>query len=435
MTVTLLSVQALLCIILLYNELLVKKASNFATSVFYLIYAVVYVTVPLILHIFFGGARSIVAGVTETFIGDEIASMFNVYGILFLAVALAISVSGRPTRPHGFEPRRSWLYDTYVAGFIVLGLLLFLYSAQMSIAELLITTRFSWTTSDPLRIVLGAASVYLIAFTPFYFYRFNTSARGGWITLAICLGAVLLYGAVTRDRKWIFYLVSGWLAALYDKSGRRLDLGPQHAVFAGILLFVLFATNYARDIVPRYLGGEDVDLLPYFKTWFSDTLQFGDLSYFYRASLEALHQNVDEGFLIPLALLRRIAFFFLPTSYSGGLKVEDIAATFSDVVGGEDALRRGNMPPGLFGLSFISFGATASLFIIPAFALLIAWLDRFLRTQDGLFRDVLLSLYLTCVVFAFRGDESSAFYLPVVNYFMLLLILQAARIRLRPRLI
>lgn len=429
MIVALLLVQAFLCLSLLYNEFVLKKVGNFATSFFYLTYFVVYIVVPIVLHVFFGGARSIVGGATDYLPGKAPYILFNVCGITLLVSSLAISVLRRRAPFHEFVKQPATNSDKYVALLIIAGFFVFVYSTQMSFGELLAASRFAWTTTTdtPFLIFLNALSVYLIALSPFYIYKFNTSSNGSRLLLFICIAAIVMYAVVTKDRKFLFYLVSGWVAARYVLDGCRLRIKVRHVAIGTAMFAVMFVTNFARDMLPRYFLGEDVDLIPDIGEWLGDYFQFGDLSYFYRATIEAIHQNTDNGFLVPLALLRRIVFFFLPTQYSAGLKVEDISAIFSDVVGGEDALRRGSQPPGLFGLFVISFGVVATVGLMPLFAFFISWLDWVFRERRSLFRDVLLSFYLACLAYAFRGDESTSFYLPVVNFFVLLFVRHAAK--------
>src|ERR1051325_4114041 len=169
-------------------------------------------------------------------------------------------------------------------------------------------------------------------------------------------------------------------------------------------------SQFIRDVGFRYYMAEDVDFTNEVEKWQSFLIESGDLSYFYRATLEAINQNLNQDVLIPFALARRVVFFFIPAPYSNGLKVEDISAIFSDVVGGEDLLRRGNMPPGLYGLFVLSFGWLATVFLMPWIALFLKWLDVLIRNGRGKFRDVVLSLTIFSVVLAFRGDESSSIY-------------------------
>jgi hypothetical protein len=232
----------------------------------------------------------------------------------------------------------------------------------------------------------------------------------------------VLDGYITKDRKWVIFLASGWLAGIYEISGRKLQINKRTVVILAVLFIIMVASQFIRDVLFRYILGQSIDMADEFIRWQSFLIEYGDISYFYRASLEAIHQNLNNGFSIPLGIVRRILFFFLPTSYSGGIKVEDISAIFSDVVKGGDALRRGNMPPGLFGLFVISFGWFASLFLIPAMAILLRKLDLIFRDGHGILRNATLALYIFSIVMAFRGDESSFFYYTVSTILFLVAI-------------
>jgi hypothetical protein len=202
-------------------------------------------------------------------------------------------------------------------------------------------------------------------------------------------------------------------------------------VVLGALFLVLVISQFLRDALFRIALGQQLDFFGELIRSQSYWVEYGDISYFYRASLEAIHQNINNHFLIPLGVARRILFFYLPASYSGGLKVEDIAATFSDVVDGGDAQRRGNMPTGLFGLFVISFGWFASMFLIPCLVLILRKLDTVFRRSSGVLRTAALSVFVFSVVLSFRGDDSSGFYF-TVSTAMFLGVAQLGRRLMRP---
>ena len=71
MVVGLLLLQLLLCGMILQQEVVRYRCRNYATSVFFAVYSVVYVIEPLVLHTVFGGARSIVVG-RGFYVGDPL---------------------------------------------------------------------------------------------------------------------------------------------------------------------------------------------------------------------------------------------------------------------------------------------------------------------------------------------------------------------------
>lgn len=414
MVICLLLVQLLLCFIILHKEILQLKFSNLASSIFFLVYTIVYVVEPLVLHIFFDGARSIVAGMTFHFDDDYLYYIFNCYGIALLLTYMwlnqvrLIANSNIPQSVSSNIQKNN--YSNYFAVLLIIGFWLFVYSTGMNFFDLFAASRFAWFDESSFSLLWLTVSSYFLALSGIYSYYVKINEKNNRWLLLLCLTSIVIQGLMTKDRKWIIFLVSGWLAGYYEVSGRKLIVKKRDALLLALLFFVLVISQFIRDVMFRYLIGEEIDVLDEITRWSSFLIEFGDISYFYRASIEALYQNIHNDFIVPFALMRRIFFFFLPAGYSGGLKVEDISAIFSDVVDGGSLIRRGNMPPGLFGLSIISFGWFASLFVIPLLAVLLKKLDSMFRAGQGNFRNVVLSLYMFAVVLGFRGDDSSAFY-------------------------
>jgi hypothetical protein len=425
MIVSLLLIQLVLCSVILYREVIKGQFQNFATSIFFIIYAIVYIVEPLVLHILFGGARSIMGGATELFRDPSVYLLFHSYSISLLLTAVILSSSQciRLSSSH----KSAILFNTVditnqLAVIIIIGVLVFCYSTGMTFSDLLIASRFSWFDNGDFSLFWSAISSYLIALTGVFAYQIKLSKKRNYLLIILCICAIVLDGYITKDRKWVIFLASGWLAGIYEISGRKLQINKRTVVILAVLFIIMVASQFIRDVLFRYILGQSIDMADEFIRWRSFLIEYGDISYFYRASLEAIHQNLNNGFSIPLGIVRRILFFFLPTSYSGGIKVEDISAIFSDVVKGGDALRRGNMPPGLFGLFVISFGWFASLFLIPAMAILLRKLDLIFRDGHGILRNATLALYIFSIVMAFRGDESSFFYYTVSTILFLVAI-------------
>lgn len=414
MVICLFLVQLLLCLIILHKEILQLKFSNLASSIFFLVYTIVYVVVPLVLHIFFDGARSIVVGMTFHFDDDYLYYIFNCYGIALLLTYMWLNqvrlIANRNIPQLVSSNIQKNNYSNYFAVLLIIGFWLFVYSTGMNFFDLFATSRFAWFDESSFSLLWLTVSSYFLALSGIYSYYVKINEKNNRWLLLLCLTSIVTQGLMTKDRKWIIFLVSGWLAGYYEVSGRKLIVKKRDALLLSLLFFVLVISQFIRDVMFRYLIGEEIDVLDEITRWSSFLIEFGDISYFYRASIEALYQNIHNDFIVPFALIRRIFFFFLPAGYSGGLKVEDISAIFSDVVDGGSLIRRGNMPPGLFGLSIISFGWFASLFVIPLLAVLLKKLDSMFRAGQGSFRNVVLSLYMFAVVLGFRGDDSSAFY-------------------------
>jgi hypothetical protein len=381
---------------------------NLATSLFFVVYAIVYVVEPLVLNAFFGGARSIMVGRPDYFTDRNVYLIFCGYGFLLLLSALVLggsSVRGKVVPPIS-QLRRN---HDYLAILIVFGFGLWVFATGMSPNELLNASRFEWYDAQafsPFWLIIGGYFMALVT-TYSYFAVIGSTSKIGF---AIATGSLLLHSFISKDRKWVLFLASGMIAAAYDRSGRRLTIRKKFLPWIAATFFVLVISGFIRDVGFRYWMAENIDIVDEVDRWKTDLIEYGDISYFYRASLEAIHQNLNNGFVVPFALVGRIALFIVPARYSGGLKVDDISAIFSDVVGGEDGRRRGNMPPGLFGLFVISFGWLASFAVMPLLTVLLRKLDRVFNSGQGLFRSVLISFAMFSIVLAFRGDDSSAFY-------------------------
>jgi hypothetical protein len=433
MIVFLLLIQLVLCGRILHREVVQLQFRNFATAIFFGIYLIVFILEPLVLHLAFGGARTIVGG-SEAYLTDPfIYYLFNAYGLGLLTCRLLLRSDG--LQPEAAvspsEPPPKWL-GSALAGLIIFGVIIFIRATGMQLSELLVASRFAWFGEASFSLFWLTVSSYFVALLAAYTYMMRVQKQRNLWLLAACLAAIVLHGIITKDRKWVIYLASGWLAGHYELSGRRLVISRRAAIAFGAVFVMLVGSQFIRDVLFRYAIGEQVHVGEEFKRWQAFLIEYGDISYFYRASLEAIHQNVNNGFWVPFALVRRIAFFMIPARYSAGLKVPDISATFSDLLDAGDAVRSGNMPPGLFGLFIISFGWMASLVLIPSIVLLLRKLDAIFRYGHSTFRYVVLALYVFAAVLAFRGDDSSAFYF-VMSTCLFIWALQVTASALRTR--
>lgn len=380
---------------------------------------------------FFGGARSIILGRQEYFTNPTIYLIYNIYGLTLLTAHSYLSnhryASAARAEQLAGHSEADDIVQWVLGLSVVFGAALFLYATGMSLGDLLSASRFAWFSSPNFSLLWLTVSSYFIALTAAFVYHFRASyGRHRMLAIAV-FAAVILHGLATRDRKWLLFFASGWMGAQYELRGKTLSI-PRRAIVALTVVFlVLVVSQFIRDVLFNYAIGIEVDILEEAARWRSFLIEYGDISYFYRASLEAIHQNLDNGVWIPFAMVRRLLFFFMPVRYSFGLKVEDISATFSDMVDGGDTVRRGNMPPGMFGLFVLSFGWIAAMAFIPLLSPLLAQLDRLFLRGAGALRQSLLSLFLFSVVMFFRGDDSSALYFVISTA---LVIFAANKLRL-----
>jgi hypothetical protein len=404
---------------ILYVEVVRNQCRNYATTVFQGSFVLLFVAIPLAIHVSFGGAQSIVSG-TDTLHTDLV--LYLIY-IACVAAILTGQMIVTMTHPLSVPPKqrsdlappalraRLWAY----IGVLGAGWYLYVRATGMGLFELISASRFSWFSSDQHSIIVSVVADYLIAATPVFFFLalvYGKSNRN--LTL---MGILILvgYAVCSKDRKWLIYGTSGILAAYYVRSNASIKLRPA-AVAAGLLVVsVLAFWQVARDTIFNYALGMHTNFGAEASAMATRLLRFGDAPYYYHASIEAISQGVKNDFFIPLGVLRRQLFFFLPVSYSFGLKPEDIPALFSDVVHGGDDLRRGNMPPSLVGTFVISFKWYATPLLLAGIPFVLRALDRFIVHRRGLVRDVLLSTLLSSTILLLRGDDAGATYFVVSN--------------------
>lgn len=417
--------QAFLCIFLLINEVVFKKVRNYATTFFLIIYFLIFIIEPLILHVFFGGARSIVRDHYELFKDDVVYYYANAYGLTLMLIFTVMSLTVKEKAytkafVHVEDRASGWLW--FLCLLMVLGFALFVKSTGSSINELLTGGRFSWFDNDNAWPLGVAISHYLFSLTPVVIYLFccgNRKIKELPIFL-MAMMSVLAYGILSQDRKFVFYIFSAAVALVYVWSGYKIKISLKFVVPALVVFLFLFISQFVRDYFSRYMSGDVSNsrgALDELVEWLGFLLEYGDISYFYRASLEAIQQTVNMDDIIePLALIRRNLLFFIPTGWTFGLKPEDLSAIFSDMIDGGDNIRRGNMPPGFFGIFVMSFGLVASLPIIGFLPYFLKKLDLYIRNKNGVFKQVLLASYLSLLLLLLRGDDSSAVYFIIFGF-------------------
>jgi hypothetical protein len=230
---------------------------------------------------------------------------------------------------------------------------------------------------------------------------------------------------MSKDRKWLIYIVSGLMAFAYFKGRFAINIRAKLLVIGLVFATLLVFWQVWRGVIFWYYLTGNGDVVYDSQEVALNLLTRGDLPYYYNASITAIDMNLNYDFSIPLAILRRQLLFFVPANYSLGLKIEDISALFSDAIGGEDATRRGNMPPGLFGLFAISFNWIGGIFFCSLLPLALRALDRFLHRNRGLGSIVVSSQLLSSVILLLRGDDSSATYF-IISSLVLFYIIRAA---------
>lgn len=442
-----------LCTVLLYNDVILNNFKRFASSVFLCFFYLLFVIVPLILHSFFSGARSIVAGKQDVYFDPIVYHVMNVYSLMivfsFVVYRVWVPRFKRKLVSYNFKSDQTYdftfkLKNNYFLFFVVglcilFGTVLFFFSTGMSLTELLTGSRFGWFSNPSAFIVGIAISHFFFSVAPLNVFIFLQLKKNliSFILFLIFISGLALYGIVSQDRKWVIYIFSGVVAHLYVKNQKSLPVSMKFLSFSIIILVLLFISQFIRDFTTRVLLGQ-ANISNFFmelNSWFSFLIEFGDISYFYRASCETIHQTLLHGVIEPLGVLRRNLFFFLPVDWSFGLKPEDLSAIFSDLVNGEDAVRRGNMPPGFFGLLVMSFDVYWPVLVFCFIPLILGYFDKILHALNTKFSVVLLSSFLSSFLLLMRGDDSSAIYFLIFNYIVFSVTLFFNRFTLSRKLV
>ena len=413
--------SALLGTALLWRNLVQWRFRNFATSVFLLCYVPLFCVYPLIGRLLSNGAISIDTRNAETLADPSIYYVYQTYNLLILIGFLIVTFASKPRavlRGVAHSARFSPPFPTaWLLACLGLGIYLYVYSTGLSVTELLTASRFEWFLNDNYSSLLSVVASYFVALAPALVYLCVRDDRR--ILLFITLLVLVAYGVLSKDRKWLIFIASGLLAARYVKANLQIALNGRDLTWLTLLGVALAFWQVARGTLFTFLVEGNTDLGTEVPLMLNQLLTRGDLPYYYNASVTAIHMNLNEGFSIPLGLLRRQLLFFLPTGFSFGLKVEDISAIFSDAVEGGDDIRRGNMPPGLIGLLVISFEWWGGLIIAIGLPFLLRVTDRLIRRQAGIVQIALISNLLSAALLLLRGDDSSATYFIVFTIIVL----------------
>lgn len=403
---------------LFYRELISKKFVNFWTAVFLLCYVPLYCLYPLFARFFVGGALSInkyQPGLIENANAYLVYQLAN-YGILLVVWLVRARFDDGAMRV--FTPKEVKRFDVhYLVVILCVGVYLNIHSTGLTMGELLVADRFAWFSNENYSPLLSVISTYFIALAPVIVYLCIVDKR--WRMLFFVLAVLTLNGILFKDRKWLIFIGSGFLAAQYVSAGRKLVIDAKVGGLILTLAMVLGFWQIARDAIFTALLLDEVKRLSMIPQMAIRLMTKGDIPYYYNASMTAIHMNISDGYEIPFGLLRRQLFFFLPAKFSGGLKIEDISAIFSDAIGGEGSNRRGNMPPGLFGLFVLSFNWAWGIVTLACLPLLVKYFDKLAKQGVGVVHAALISHALASIVFLLRGDDSSASYFIIFTILVL----------------
>lgn len=430
MNLALLILQLILCLAILYKEIIVNEFKYFGSSIFFIFYLFLFIVVPILININFGYARSI-SCINPFLIKNEVIYLiYNLLSLTLLCTSFCLIFRRKGiTTYHDLNcennlkyVNKSLLKLTNKLGFlIVLGSALFVYSLGIEYSDLFSISRFAWVESNDFNLFYFVTSSYLFALSSIYSYLFFTKTKNkfDYIVFMFVLIALIVYILITKDRKSVFYFISGYFASVFHKRNCSFRVKYYHIVLFFIFLVFIIFSQFLRDYLPRLVVNPDLNFFDEFSQSASNIIEYSDLSYFYRSSIESIYQNYENNYFIFLGLVRRVLLFFLPSSWSFGFKIEDISAIFSDLLKCESTLRRGSMPPGFFGLFVLSFGWHVSILLMPLISLFLYKTDYLFLKKMNIYSLNLISFFLIGVLFLFRGDESTTFYFFISNFLFL----------------
>ncbi len=416
-------------------EVLKLKCRNFIPAIFLLLYVPLCCITPLLYHFISNGALTIDKKVDSlVFSEPKIYAIYHLYNISMLLSFLAASIIFNKNKltneveiPFSNSKQRLVLFLL-----LSTGVYLYISSTGLSILELLIANRFEWFNEAGYSSFFSVVASYFIALTPLCFFIYYRDRKFFYLVCTFIL--MILYGILSKDRKWIIFMLSGSIAAIYCLNGYRLVFKPK--IVIGSLLFglILVFWQVFRDVLFTELVTGRGDFISHAKEMGERLLKQGDFPYYYFSSMTAIKMNVIDGFSIPLGIIRRQIFFMIPVDYSLGLKPKDISAIFSDALDAGDDIRGGNMPPGLIGLFVLSFNWIIGVFLYMLIPFFLFYINNISRLSPSIIKPVLYSNCFSFMILLLRGDDSSAFYFCIFNIIIYFLVNKTFKYNLKLKL-
>lgn len=414
-------------IFVLWLEVWRNQCRNFITSVFLVCFVPLLCIYPVIARLFVGGALSVVPGSPVVVSGYEIYLIYQLFTITTLAsIALFSTRTPAPPAINWQEKYSGTNWEVYgLTALVTLGVILFVRSTGFSVVDLISASRFEWFNNAAYSPLTFVISTYLIALSPIAFILVMENKKYRWIAILLVV-ELIFYGFMSKDRKWLIFTISAVAGYWYIAHDQKIVLRPRFIIVGFSLILLLSFYQIVRDVLFNFAITGSGDVLYESQQMAINLLTRGDFPYYYNSSITAIELNYYYDYWLPFAILRRQLLFFVPQGLSFGLKLEDISALFSDALGAEDSTRRGNMPPGFFGLFVVSFKWAGSVVACALFPVLLRWLDRVVQRNAGIWSVVLVAQALSSAFLLLRGDDSSA------TYYIFFSVAVLALFRLRP---
>jgi hypothetical protein len=410
-------ISLILGIIMFRIEVLKLRCKNFIPAIFLLLYVPLFCVTPILYHFLTNGAISIdhkVEGLVFT--DPRIYAIYHLYNISLLICFFMASVFFNGYK----DPKQTFISTTTLQQRIIFflllltGIYLYVYSTGLSVFELLVADRFTWFENSTYSPFYSVVASYFISLTPLCFFLYYKEKKYFFFIITVIL--LLIYGILSKDRKWIIFMISGAVAAKYYLNGNRIVLKPKIVIGSLFFGLILVFWQIFRDVLFTELLTGRGDFMNHAKEMGGKLLMQGDFPYYYFSSMTAIKMNFIDGFNIPLGIIRRQVFFLVPVDYSFGLKIKDISAIFSDALDAGDDIRGGNMPPGLIGLFVLSFNWWLGLLFFTVIPFVLFYINKIAREFASTFQPVIYSNCFSFMILLLRGDDSSAFYFCIFNF-------------------
>lgn len=408
---------------LFYKEVITLKFKNFVPAVFILLYFPLFCITPLLYHLITGGAMTINPGYDGlVFSEPKIYIVYHIYNITFLVCFLFLSnyLNKINSVIKVSNDKISFIQNLLLFLFLFFGVYLYVYSTGLSLGELLIADRFSWFLNPNYSSFASVVSSYFISLSPLLLYLYIKNKNHFFLVFTIIL--LVSYGILSKDRKWLIFLISGTLGAIYFLNGFKIILKTKIIFWTSIFGFFLVFWQIFRDVLLTELITGRGDFLFYAKEMGKKLALKGDFPYYYFSSITAIKMNMIDGFGIPFGIIRRQLFFFFPVDYSLGLKIKDISAIFSDALNAGDSIRSGNMPPGFIGLFVLSFNWWLGQFFYVLIPFFLYYVNKIVRKNTKILQPVIFSNCFSFFILFLRGDDSSATYFFIFNLIIFILL-------------
>ena len=403
-------------------QLRMKRLRRPILYFFNILFLLLFILVPLLVESL-GGAQTVRWNEYHLINQPDVIMIYAMYVFVFSATTLllvskartrAVACLGERKTPYSDAVHRQYSFVLVLV--VALGLVVYMVGSGMSLRQLLFASRFGWMDNpggNGLLVLLGLYLISIVAPAAFHIFK---SDRTKILEVAALLVLVAIMVAVSGGRKWVLFLISGYIAARYFHC-RSLKILAFDSVILSILVVFVIVWQFGRHLTDVSLNSiTDIIIERGYELFLK-----GDISYFYRASLEAISININEGIWHPFSAVRRLLFLPLPNEVTFGLKPEGLPTSFARDIGAMNSLRMGNMPPSMIGVFVLSFGAIPG---IPLFGMLLPVLlfkiDNFFMKRSIL-RDSLSSYVIVVMVIFARGNIDVLYY-PFFYFFIFKLV-------------